>query len=71
MNSEIVSYLKNDHMFVCIVEKKHDHIFPFILEKKMDEWPVEEKEVMKILVEVATSKREAEIVRKCSIWISC
>ena len=30
----------------------------------MDEWPTDEKEVMKILVEVATSKREAEIVSR-------
>ena len=39
-------------------------IYDEILDKKMDEWPVEEKEVMKILVEVATSKREAEIVSR-------
>jgi hypothetical protein len=35
-----------------------------ISDKKMDEWCTDEKEVMKILVEVATSKREAEIVSR-------
>ena len=28
----------------------------------MEEWPTEEKEVMKILTEVAVARREAEIV---------
>lgn len=37
------------------------HSIEAFINKKMDEWPVDEKEVMKILVEVATSKREAEI----------
>ena len=30
---------------------------------KMEEWQTEEKEVMKILTEVAVARREAEIVR--------
>ncbi|XP_063433312.1 probable ATP-dependent RNA helicase DDX49 [Mytilus trossulus] len=37
------------------------HAIEAFVKKKMEEWPVEEKEVMKILVEVATSKREAQI----------
>lgn len=37
----------------------------------MEEWPVEEKEVMKILVEVATSKREAQIVSRVLIIYCC
>ena len=35
----------------------------------MEEWPVDEKEVMKILVEVATSKREAEIVSTFDFYL--
>ena len=32
------------------------------IDTKMEEWPTEEKEVMKILTEVAVARREAEIV---------
>lgn len=38
----------------------------------MDEYETKEKEVMKILVEVATAKREAEIVsksRNLMLWV--
>ena len=34
----------------------------FFTDTKMEEWPTEEKEVMKILTEVAVARREAEIV---------
>lgn len=37
------------------------------LDSKMEEYDTKEKDVMKILVEVATAKREAEIVS--SIWV--
>lgn len=37
------------------------HAIEAVINTKMEEWPTEEKEVMKILTEVAVARREAEI----------
>lgn len=45
-------------------------IYLYNLDSKMEEYNTKEKDVLKILVEVATAKREAEIVSNTSTAIN-
>lgn len=48
--------MNNYYIYCCTLTYLHN------LDSKMEEYDTKEKDVMKILVEVATAKREAEIV---------